>query len=68
MCFFAGVAKGFGNSGILRSSVRVGFVGPVMNYHARWFAAYLEGVGLVSSGCGSSKSIAVERTFSGDRR
>ena len=66
--FFAGVAKGFGNGGILRSSVCVGFVGPVMNNHARWFATYLEGVDFVGGWCGSSKSVAVERAFSGDRR
>ena len=68
MCFFAGIAKDFGNNGVLGSSECVGFVRPVMNFHARWFAAYLEGVGLVGSGCRSSKSIAVERTFGGDRR
>ena len=68
MCFFASVAKDFGNSGILRSSVCVGFVRPVMNNHARWFATYLERVDLVGGWCGSSKGVAVERAFSGDRR
>ena len=68
MCFIAGFAMNFGHSGVLGSSKCVGFVGPVVDFHARWFAAYLEGMYLVGSGSGSTESIAVKRSLSGGRR
>ena len=42
VCFIAGFAKDFGDGGVLGSPKCVGFVGSVVDFHARWFTAYLE--------------------------